>query len=117
MNNSETSTYAKDSITTTASFKGWFHANVTTEGCAAGADAAVVAAAVKTIDDAVKAAKTVTLNGTTFNFVYPTVPTPPAPPVVPETPSTPNTGDVTSVIVLALVAACAGAVLTIKKTR
>ena len=150
MNNAANTTYIKDCLTTTSSFKGWMNAANTAEGCVANADAAVVNAAIKTIEDVYTATTSATVSGTVFNFVAPRVPAPettapetttPAAPettaaptettaapaettaapaettAAPSTPSTPNTGDVTSVILLALVAACAGAVLTIKKTK
>jgi hypothetical protein len=111
----------KDCIATT-SVCGWLGDNATVENCTDKAEAAVVEASIKVIEDAPKATTSVTVNGTVYNFVVkteaPETTTPEAPETTtPSTPSTPNTGDVTSVIVLALVATCAGAVLTIKKTK
>ena len=102
-----------DGNTSTGNVVGW--TNATAElvtNSVDNADVAVVDAAIKAIEDTQKATKSVTINGTAYNYVVET-----EAPVVPETPSTPNTGDVTSVIVLALVAVAAGAVLTIKKAR
>ena len=91
--------------------------------CVENADPAVAAAAVKTITDA-NVPSTTKIAGFDTAYKAPAAPettTPEAPettvPTTPSTPSTPNTGDVTSIIVLALVATCAGAVLTIKKTK
>ena len=106
----------------------------------ANADPAVAAAAIKTIEDAI-VPSTYKIAGFPTGYVAPPAPETTAPAettaapaettaapaettaapaettAAPSTPSTPNTGDVTSVILLALVAACAGAVLTIKKTK
>ena len=114
----------KDCVATT-NVKGWLGEKSAVENCTDEADAAVVAAAVKTIEDAQKATTSVEINGKAYNFVVETpapettTPAPETTTPAPETttPSNPSTGDVTSVIVLALVAACAGAVLTIKKTK
>ena len=91
--------------------------------CVENADPAVAAAAIKTITDA-NVPSVTKIAGFSTGYVAPPAPetTTPAPETTtpaPETtaPSNPSTGDVTSVIVLALVAACAGAVLTIKKTK
>ena len=114
LNNAASTTYAKDCLTTTSRFKGWFNDANTAEGCQANVDAYTVALAIYEIEKAAFATAKVTVNGTDYNFVgkaiaEPTAPVAPAP--------TPDTGDVTSVIVLALVAVSCGAVLTLKKTR
>ena len=91
--------------------------------CVENADAAVAAAAIKTITDAI-VPSTYKIAGFDTAYKAPAAPETTAPtapettaPSTPSTPSNPSTGDVTSVILLALVAACAGAVITIKKTK
>ena len=112
LNNAESTTYAKDSLTTTATFKGWFNAANTTEGCEANVDAAVVAAAVKTVEDTIKAAKSVTLNNVTFNFVYAEDHVTPDTPVEPD--PTPDTGDAAMLLAVMALISLAGVVVTKK---
>ena len=107
-----------ESCISTGRLVGW--TNATEElvlNCTSEAEVAVVDAAIKAVEDAQKATTSVTVNGTKYDFTVETEAPETTVPTTPSTPSNPNTGDVTSVIVLALVAACAGAVLTIKKAR
>jgi hypothetical protein len=60
----------KNCTTTTATFKGWLNAANLATDCVAEADAAVIAAGAKAIEDAIKATTSVTLNGTEFKFAY-----------------------------------------------
>jgi len=109
------STYAKDCLTTTASFKGWFNGANTAEGCEANVDAAVIADKVKAIVEEIAKAESATLNGSVFVFEYP-APVLPDTPIDPDLPVNPNpgTGDATVLFVIVAVIALAGVVVTKK---
>jgi hypothetical protein len=87
--------------------------------CIVEADAAVVAAAVKAIEDIVNAADSATVNGITFKFAEEAPVTPPAPETtVPETtePEAPaETGDASLLFVAIAVISLAGVVIVAKK--
>lgn len=80
MNNADAATCMKDCTTTTKTFKGWMNAANPATNCVVEADAAVVAAAVKAIEDTVNTATTATINGIVINFVNE-----PVAPLAPET--------------------------------
>jgi len=112
LNHSDPSTCIKDCVTTTETYKGWFNAANTAENCVTKADPAVVAVAVKAINDVIDSTKNVTLNGTVFNFVFPAPPVQPEPPVDPQPPV--ESGDITVVLALVAILALGGAVVVKK---
>ena len=69
LNNAKDTSYIKDCATTTATFKGWMAATNPATDCVVEADAAVVNAAIKAIEDVINAATTAEVNGSVFNFV------------------------------------------------
>lgn len=87
MNNAGDATHMKDCTTTTKTFKGWMAATNPATNCVVEADAAVVAAAVKAIEDTVNAATTATINGIVITFVNEPV-APPAPETTEPAPET-----------------------------
>lgn len=115
LNNANESSYIKCCVTTTKTYKGWMAATNPATDCVVGADAAVVAAAIKAIEDVIISATFAEINGAVFNFVNeaPVVPevteptpetTEPAPETTePEFPS--DTGD--SAIIFVVIAAVA----------
>ena len=119
LNNASDTTYLKDSATTSATFKGWMAATNPATDCITEADAAVIAAAVKAIEDIVNAADSATVNGTTFKFAEEAPVTPPAPETTaPETtePEAPaETGDASILFVAIAVISLAGVAIVAKK--
>ncbi len=108
LNNASDTTLLKDSVTTTNAFKGWMAATNPATDCTADADAAVVAAAVKAIEDIVNAADSATVNGVTFKFAEE------APEITePETPA--ETGDASIIFAVIAVISLAGVAIVAKK--
>lgn len=112
LNNAKDTTYMKNCTTTTATFKGWMATTNPATDCVAEADAAVITAAVKAIEDVINAATSATVNGIEFKFVNeaPAAPetTEPAPETTEPAPETtapsegPSTGD--SFVIFAIIA-------------
>ena len=119
MNNAKDTTNLKDSATTFTTFKGWMAATNPATNCTAEADATVVAAAIKAIEDVINAADTATVNGITIKFAEPAADVPPAPETtLPETtePEAPaETGDASMIFVVIAVISLAGVAIVAKK--
>ena len=119
LNNAKDTSYIKDCATITSTFKGWMAATNPATNCTVEADATVVAAAIKAIEDVISAADSATLNGVTFKFVYEAPETPPAPETTaPETtePDAPaKTGDASMIFVVIAVMSLAGVAIVAKK--
>ena len=114
MNNAKDTTHLKDSVTTTKTFKGWMAATNPATDCTVEADASVVAAAVKAIEDAIDAADSATINGTTFKFSEEAPVTPPAPETTEPEPSV-ETGDASIIFIAIAVIALAGVTVVAKR--
>ena len=108
MNNAKDTTHLKDSVTTTKTFKGWMAATNPATNCTVEADASVIAAAAKAIDDVINAADSATINGAVFNFVE-------SAPESTEPEGSVDTGDSAIIFVAVTILSLAGAVLVAKK--
>ena len=128
LNNASDSSYIKNCTTTTAGFKGWMAATNPATDCVTNADATVVAAAVKAIEDVVASATSAEVNGTVFNFVNAAPVAPPetettAPETTEPAPETtepsvsPPTGDSTVIFAIVAIASIIGVAVVSKKNE
>ena len=119
MNNASDTTFIKDCTTTTDTFKGWMAATNLATNCVVSADAAVITAAAKAIEDTITAATSATVNGAEFKFAEPTPITPPAPettePETTEPGSSSDTGDSALIFAIIAVISVAGVALVARR--
>lgn len=114
LNNASDTTYLKDSTTTTKTSFGYMAATNPATNCTTEADATVVAAAIKAIEDVIAAADSATVNGVTFKFAVEEPVTPPAPETTePEAPA--ETGDASIIFAVIAVISIAGVAIVAKK--
>jgi hypothetical protein len=124
MNKASDTTFIKDCPTTTDTFKGWMAATNPATNCVVSADAAVITAAAKAIEDTITAATSATVNGAEFKFAEPTPITPPAPettepettePETTEPGSSSDTGDSALIFAIIAVISVAGVALVARR--